>query len=217
MGVCSAIRRRLRAGGAPKRIKVGHCGTLDPRATGVLVVMVGKATKHCQSLMGTLKCYRTEIDLLHISTTDDLEGDLVEVSVFRAPSLEEINEACNKLVGTIMQTPPAYSAMKVGGQRAYKLAREGKKVHLEPRPVVIDSIEVLSYAWPMLTLDIVCGKGTYIRSLGRDIGASLGAGGVLTALRRTAVGSYTIDQATPLDDLPDQLEQSDLMPIQLDQ
>ncbi|MGV6813847.1 MAG: tRNA pseudouridine(55) synthase TruB [Phycisphaerales bacterium] len=203
MNVCSIVRGRLKAGGAPKRIKVGHGGTLDPLATGVLVVMIGKATKLCDQVMVGEKEYRTTIDLSQISTTDDLEGEKTDVVPSTIPELMDIEQACQAWTGDVMQKPPPYSAMKVNGKRAYALARKGEVVDLAARPIRIESISIVSYEWPMLTIDVVCGKGTYIRSLGRDIGREIGCGGMLTELRRTRVGSFTIDQAIPLDDVPD--------------
>lgn len=202
MNVCSIVRGRLKAGGAPKRIKVGHGGTLDPLATGVLVVLIGKATKMCDEVMAGVKGYLTTVDLSQISTTDDLEGEKTPVVPGSIPTLEEIERACKKWTGDVQQTPPAYSAIKVNGKRAYAMARRGEEVKLEPRTVRIDSIRVVEFAWPMLTIDVVCGKGTYIRSLGRDIGAELDAGGMLTALRRTRVGRFTLEEAVALDDVP---------------
>ncbi len=202
MNVCSIVRGRLKAGGAPKRIKVGHGGTLDPLATGVLVVMIGKATKMCDEVMAGVKGYLTTVDLSQISTTDDLEGEKTSVIPETIPTLEDVQAACQKWTGDVMQAPPAYSAIKVNGKRAYALARKGEKVVLDARPIRIDSIKVVEYQWPMLTIDVVCGKGTYIRSLGRDIGSEFGAGGMLTALRRTRVGRFTLGDAIPLDDVP---------------
>jgi len=202
MNVCSIVRGRLKAGGAPKRIKVGHGGTLDPLATGVLVVLIGKATKLCDQVMGGVKGYLTTVDLSMNSTTDDLEGEKTTIIPQTIPTSQDIERACLQWTGEVMQRPPPYSAIKVNGQRAYALARKGHQVVLEPRPVTIDSIKLVEYHWPMLTIEVVCGKGTYIRSLGRDIGAHLGAGGMLTALRRTRVGRFTLDEAIPLDEVP---------------
>lgn len=206
MQVCAKVRGKLKAGGAPKRVKVGHGGTLDPLASGVLVVLMGKATKRCDQVMVGVKQYETTIDLSRLSSTDDLEGEMTPVKVDREPTLDEIRGACDRWTGDVMQKPPPYSAIKVNGQRAYAMARRGETVELQARPIRIDAIEIVSYAWPMLTLDITCGKGTYIRSLGRDIGAEVGAGGVLTALRRTRVGRFTIDEALTLDALPDPMD-----------
>ncbi|MEX0877037.1 MAG: tRNA pseudouridine(55) synthase TruB [Phycisphaerales bacterium] len=206
MQVCAVVRGRLKAGGAPKRVKVGHGGTLDPLATGVLVVLIGRATKLCERVMAGVKGYTTTIDLSQFSTTDDLEGEKTPATPAEIPSREAIEQACAAWTGEVMQTPPPYSAIKVGGKRAYAMARKGESVELKARPVRIDSIEILNYAWPMLTLDITCGKGTYIRSLGRDIGARVGAGGMLTALRRTRVGSFTLEEAVKLDAVPSPMD-----------
>ncbi len=210
MNVCSIVRARLKAGGAPKRIKVGHGGTLDPLATGVLVVLIGKATKMCDQIMAGTKGYLTTVDLSQTSTTDDLEGEKTTTIPKTIPTRTEIEQACAKWVGQVMQKPPPYSAIKVNGQRAYALARKGKEVTLEARPVQIDSIKIVSYDWPMLSIHVICGKGTYIRSLGRDIGAELGAGGMLTALRRTQVGKFTLENAITLDDIPDPFDPATL-------
>lgn len=213
MDVCAIIRTRLRRGGAPKRIKVGHAGTLDPLATGVLVVLIGKATTLVPRYMAAEKVYETTVDLSRLSTTDDLGGVLTETPVARPPTRQEIEDAVSRFVGTIEQTPPQYSAMRVGGRRAYEMAREGEIAPLKPRPVVIHAIDVQSFEWPSLSLRIRCGKGVYIRSLGRDLGAALGVGGVLTALRRTRVGACDIAHARRLDQLPEVLLQEHLSPV----
>lgn len=214
MDVCRRIRWRLVQGGAPKRVKVGHGGTLDPLATGVLVVMVGKATKLCERVMAGTKVYLTEIDLSCFSTTDDQEGEKTVVAVASPPPREAVDAACARFVGeAVMQTPPAYSAMKIDGQRAYDMARRGEEVKLAARPVRIDRVEVKAYAWPLLTVEVECGKGTYIRSLARDIGGALGTGGCLTSLRRTRVGQWGIAQAQKLDGLPPKMGQGDLLDL----
>ncbi len=214
MGVCRVVRRRLVNGGAPKRVKVGHGGTLDPLATGLLVVLCGRrATRLCGQVMDGAKRYTTEIDLAHFSTTDDSEGELTPVPVKGPPSPDAVAAACASFVGVIQQTPPAYSAMKVDGKRAYALARAGTPPTLEPRPVRIDAIELLDYDYPRLTIDVRCGKGTYIRSLARDLGGVLATGGRLTGLRRTEVAPFDIANAITLDDVPDPLTEADLMPI----
>ncbi|MEM1329883.1 MAG: tRNA pseudouridine(55) synthase TruB [Planctomycetota bacterium] len=212
MDVCRRIRGRLKAGGAPKRIKVGHGGTLDPLASGVLVVLVGKATKLCEQIMAGEKRYLTEIDLSVWSPTDDLESEPVAVDA-PAPSEDEIRDACTRFVGTIQQVPPAHSAVHVGGRRAYDLARSGEEVKLEPRTVVVHSCEPVLYQWPKVELDIRCGKGVYIRSIARDLGRALTGGGVMTALRRTGVGRFGIEDARPFDGLPDPLTRDDLDPV----
>jgi tRNA pseudouridine55 synthase len=219
MHVCAIVRGKLRAGGAPKRIKVGHGGTLDPLATGVLVVLVGKATKMCDEVMAGEKEYVAEVDLSRVSTTDDREGEIREVVQEAAgmpappapPSRVDVEEACRRFEGVIQQVPPVYSAMKVGGQRAYKLARKGGTPELKARPVEIHAIEVLEYSWPVVKLDVRCGKGTYIRSLARDLGGALGWGGMLVSLRRTRVGRWDLSQAKRMDELPAVLGQGDLL------
>lgn len=216
MQVCANIRARLRTGGAPKRIKVGHAGTLDPLATGVLVVLVGKATRLQDRVMAGQKRYTARVDLSCTSRTDDREGPVVPFEC-RPVQREAIDAALPAFVGTIMQRPPAYSAMKIDGRRAYDLARKSETEADLPvmalRPITIDSIDVLGYAWPMLTLDITCAKGTYIRSLARDLGKSLGVGGMLDALVRTRVGRFEIAQSVQIDDLPGAMTQADLLPI----
>lgn len=182
--------------------KVGHAGTLDPLATGVLLVCVGReATRHIDKLMGLEKEYITTIDLSAFSNTDDAEGEKVAVEVINQPTTSEINAVLQQFIGTIEQVPPHYSAIKVNGKRAYKLARQNKEFELSARPVTIHSIETIKYTWPLLTLKIHCGKGTYIRSLGRDIGTALKTGGYLTQLERTAIGPYTLDKAIDIQEL----------------
>ncbi|MEM9066614.1 MAG: tRNA pseudouridine(55) synthase TruB [Planctomycetota bacterium] len=209
MQTCARIRGRLKAGGAPKRIKVGHGGTLDPLASGVLVVMVGRATKLCERVMAGTKTYITEVDFAHTSPTDDAEGEAMAVACSPVPR-EQIEAACVEFQGEIMQIPPAYSAMKVDGKRAYQLARAGKAPNLEPRPIRIDACTLLDYSWPTATLEVTCGRGTYIRTLARDLGASVGAGGMLLSLRRTKVGPFTLDDSVTYETMPEVLSREDL-------
>jgi len=213
MDVCRRVRARLRRGGAPKRVKVGHAGTLDPLATGVLVILVGRATRQCERIMAGEKRYVTEVDLSAFSTTDDREGEREEIHVLTPPPRERIVEATRAFVGRIEQVPPAYSAIKVGGERAYRLARAGRTPELEARTVEIHAIDVTGYEWPRLTLDVACAKGVYIRSLARDLGRAIGTGGMLASLRRTRVGSFDIGEAVGLDDLPDPLALGDLRAV----
>ena len=205
--------------GRPKKkwAKVGHGGTLDPLATGVVVVCVGKATKSVSKLMGMTKVYEAEVDLSAFTMTDDAEAEREEVHVQRVPSDEDVRGACDDLTGEIMQVPPAYSAVHVDGRRAYKLARAGQDVEIEPRPVTIHAIEILDYAWPKLQLRITCGKGTYIRSIARDLGKALATGGYLTALRRTVVGQFKVEDAVKIERFEDgcaMLEQGELMGVE---
>lgn len=213
MDVCASIRARFRRAGAPKRLKVGHAGTLDPLATGLLVVMVGRATSLCERFMADRKEYFTTIDLSCFSSTDDAEGERTGVDVTTPPTRAAVDAAVATFVGVIQQRPPAFSAIKLDGRRAYDLARKGEHVELPARPVAIHALEVIAYQWPLLTLRVECGKGTYIRSLARDLGAAMGVGGMLTSLRRTAAGDFRVEQATALDQLPAMMTQADLTPI----
>lgn len=204
--IVRVVKRRARGA------KTGHAGTLDPLASGVLICCVGRATRWVERLMGMTKTYECGIDLSARSTTDDLEGDLTRLEGLVAPVRGEIERIiAARFTGSILQTPPIHSAMRLGGKRAYELARRGREVALQPRSVRIDSIEILEYQWPLLALRVVCGRGTYIRSLARDVGAALNVGGCLTALRRTAVGPFDLSRAWALDDVPDPIEQRHLV------
>ncbi len=216
MTVCASIRARLRRGGAPKRIKVGHGGTLDPLATGVLVVLVGKATPLCNAIMEGQKEYLAGVDLSATSPTDDLESEPVPIPGASTPDTKTIRQVCDRFVGTIQQRPPAHSAVKIGGQRAYALARRGETIEPEPRPVRIDAIDIVSLKWPVLTLRITSGKGVYIRSLARDLGRELTGGGVLVSLRRTRVGAFDESAAVELDSLPRVMTGDHLLPVPAD-
>jgi tRNA pseudouridine55 synthase len=185
----------------PRGTKVGHAGTLDPFATGVLLILVGKATKSCESLMGQRKSYDATVKLGARTATDDPEAPEDVVPDVVSPTRDQVLEAARKLVGQIEQRPPAYSAMKLAGQRAYDLARSGKDVQLQPRPVTVYSLDVLEYAWPLLRLRLECGRGTYVRSIARDLGDALGVGGYLVELRRTFIGDFRAENAVTLDQL----------------
>ncbi len=217
MDVVRRVRRAIALGLAQRvalhRIKVGHAGTLDPLATGVVVCCVGRATRQVETLMGTAKVYEAQVDLSAFTATDDREGTLEPVTPPGGlpPDEGTIDEALARFVGEIQQRPPAFSAVHVRGQRAYKLARRGVTVDLGLRIVRIDAIERLGYAWPMLSLRITCGKGTYIRSLARDLGVALGTGGHLAALRRTAVGRFTLAMAIDERRLALPITQGDLL------
>lgn len=185
----------------PRRVKVGHAGTLDPFATGTLLVLIGKATKLCESLMDSPKQYVATVRLGANTATDDLESPEMPVENAAPVSEESIREILPKFVGTIQQKPPIYSALKIEGKRACDRVRAGQDIQLQPRPVKVYGFELLSYAWPDLVLKIDCGRGTYIRSLARDIGAELSVGGYLTALRRTRVGEFGEPNLVSLDGL----------------
>lgn len=185
------IRHIRRASGIKK---VGHAGTLDPLATGVLLVCLGSATKKIQDFMDMRKKYRACVDLSAFSLTDDGEGPFEQIATQAAPK-DHLIDTLNSFVGTIMQVPPMFSAISVGGKRAYAQARKGKPIELAARPVVIDTIELKNYSWPQFSIHVTCGKGTYIRSLARDVGKKLGTGGYLCALERTSIGRYSIEES----------------------
>jgi tRNA pseudouridine55 synthase len=208
MAAVAAVRRR--AGGT----RTGHAGTLDPLATGVLVVALGPATRALSWFMAAEKRYRTAIDLSAFTETDDMEGPRLEVDVAAPPAEAEVREALRGFVGRIMQRPPARSAVKLGGVRAYKLSRRGLRVEPAPRPVDVFAIDLVGYQWPIVELDVHCGKGTYIRSLARDLGAALGTGGHCRALRRLAIGPFTVDEARRLQELPQVIGPGDVIAIE---
>lgn len=182
-------------------IRSGHAGTLDPLATGVLVICVGQATRLIQYVQRMPKTYHATFLLGHRSETDDTEGEVIPLTDPPIPSQNEIDRLLPQFTGDIQQVPPAHSAVKLAGKRAYKLARRGIAVEIAPRTVTIHSITVRRYEYPTLDLDVVCGSGTYIRSLGRDLGAALGTAAIMTALERSAIGSFNIKDAVTPDDL----------------
>lgn len=195
---------RLRRLTGEKRI--GHAGTLDPLASGVLVVAIGREfTKQIDSLMKTEKEYVAMIKLGETSSTDDEEGEKrifinvgADCNPPTPPDESSVKNVLSKFVGEIMQTPPAYSAIKLKGKKAYELARAGKAVEMKPRPVLIKKIELLKYEWPFLQIRVTCGPGVYIRSLARDIGEKLDVGGYMAELERTRVGDFLLDKGIKL-------------------
>jgi tRNA pseudouridine55 synthase len=191
-----------------KKPKVGHAGTLDPMATGLLILLVGSYCKQAQHWLNKPKSYEATTQLGATSTTDDLEGDITPYDSTQ-PDNTTIHNICQSFVGTYQQLPPAYSAKKVDGVRAYRLARAGKQVQLEPKPVTIHSLDVINYDYPELTIVTEVSSGTYIRALARDIGETLKTGAYLTALRRTQIGRFTIDDAISIDEAA---ESTDLTP-----
>ena len=182
----------------PRGTKIGHAGTLDPFATGVLLLLVGKATRWCERLMDAPKQYRATIKFGATTATDDCDSPEQIVPTATVPSAMQVTDALQKLVGQVLQRPPAFSALKLGGRRAYDLARAGQSPPVQPRIVRIDAIELLRYEWPLADLRVDCGRGTYIRAIARDVGATLGVGGYLTALERTRVGQFHIEQSVGL-------------------
>ena len=205
MSMVNLIRRKC------GKAKTGHAGTLDPLATGVLVLGVGSMTRKLGQLMDTNKRYTTVIDLSATTSGHDAETERIEVHVDTIPSLEEVTRAVETFSGEIMQTPPIFSAVKVDGHRAYAVARRGKEVTLEPRKVLVHAIAITKYEWPFVTIDVSCAKGFYVRSLARDLGEKLGVGGYCTEIRRTEVGPFTLEIAKQLETLPEFLTQEDLI------
>lgn len=192
-------------------IKTGHAGSLDPLATGVVVCCLGHATKHVERIMGMPKVYETKVDLSAFTTTDDREGERREVALDEVPDEAPVRAVLETFVGDIEQVPPQFSAVHVGGKRAYKLARKGQELALEARPVHIDAIDLIAYEWPLLEIRVECGRGMYVRSLARDIGVALGAGGHLAGLRRTSVGPYDLSMAVDAPRLKLPITQADLL------
>lgn len=183
-----------------KKSKVGHAGTLDPFATGLLILLVGNATKHADKFLKLDKSYQATVHLGLNSTTADPEGEITPFSNHQ-PTNEEVTKTLEELSGTIEQTPPIFSAIKVNGQRAYHLARKGQAVELKPRKVTIYGYSNVSYEYPYINFTVDVSSGTYIRSLAVDIGNKLGTGAYLEKLRRTKVGKYSINDAHKLDSL----------------
>lgn len=180
----------------PKNTKVGHTGTLDPLATGLLVLLVGKEyTRRAPELTKLDKTYEVTMKLGEVSTTGDEEGIKTVVSSQQKVAREDIEKALGQFTGPIMQVPPAFSAMKINGQRAYKLAREGKSVELEARPVMIYKNELNSYDYPFVKFTSHVGSGTYVRSLVEDLGKALATGAYMSDLRRTQVGEFDIQNS----------------------
>lgn len=192
--VVAKIRGKIRQETGAKKPKVGHTGTLDPLATGLMIVVVGTYCKRAQEFSKLDKVYEVTMKLGVTSTTDDGEGEKTVVSD-RQPSEPEVKQAIEEFVGEIQQIPPAFSAIKINGKRAYKLAREGKEVIIEPRTVTIHSITEVKYDYPTVEFTAHVSSGTYIRSLVRDIGDKLATGAYMTDLRRTKVGMYVVDNA----------------------
>lgn len=197
-GVVARVRRVL-SKEAGKKVKVGHCGTLDPFATGLLVLVTGKETKNAEKFMKLDKVYEATIKLGYTSTTGDPEGDIVDTSDVQ-PSEEELKKVLESFVGQIEQTPPAFSAIKIDGQRAYKLARKGEVVEIPKRTVTIHSLELLDYTYPEVRIRTHVTSGTYIRTLAEDIGRALGVGAYCTELRRTKIADWSVDDAQMLQD-----------------
>lgn len=197
--VVAKVRSLLKQAGIAKP-KVGHTGTLDPLATGLLVLVVGSYTKRAGEFSKLDKTYEVTMKLGQTSTTGDEEGKKVTINS-RQPTIEEIQQAINDFIGEIEQIPPQYSAIKVNGERAYKLARKGQKVELEPRKVNVYSLQLTDYSYPVVQFTAEVSSGTYIRSLVQDIGEKLATGAYMSALRRNKVGQFKLKDALSLEEL----------------
>jgi tRNA pseudouridine55 synthase len=203
-GVVAKVRGGLKARCGHK-IKVGHTGTLDPFATGLLILLSGWATKRSNEFLKLDKIYEATLELGFTSTTGDLEGEIIEYLAdnsepLQPPKIEHIKTVLDSFNGIIKQTPPRYSAIKINGERAYKLARKGADFKIPARQVEIYSIEILEYNYPLLKIRTHVSSGTYIRTLAEDIGKKLGTGAYLTELRRIKIGDYSVDDASSLDE-----------------
>jgi tRNA pseudouridine55 synthase len=195
--VVGQLKGALRRGGHGK-VKIGHGGTLDPLASGVLPIALGEATKLAGYLLNGRKAYRFELAFGAQTATDDAEGEVIATSAVR-PDEAEVRAVLPRFTGQQMQLPPAYSALKVAGARAYDLARAGRDVALAPRAITIYSLELVGFGDDRASFKVSCSKGSYVRSLARDLALALGTVGHVSALRRTGAGPFTLAQALPLD------------------
>lgn len=207
-GLVNKVRYLLCKHIGEKKLKVGHAGTLDPLATGVLIICTGKATKQIDTLQAKTKEYIATLQLGATTPSFDLETEVDATFPTAHITREKIEEALTRFIGRIEQVPPSYSACKVDGKRAYDLARQGKEVELKAKVLVIDEIELQDFnpAAMQATIRVVCSKGTYIRALARDIGQALDSGAHLTALRRTRIGDYRVEECHTLDTFQQWLE-----------
>lgn len=201
-----AIQRRLKL----RKFKVGHAGTLDPLATGVLIICTGRATREIERLQAGSKEYIADLRLGATTPSFDLETEIDATYPWEHITLASVEEVLPKFRGNVMQVPPVFSAVKIDGKRAYKFARKGEEVELKAKPLEISELEVLSFEAPVLRLRIVCSKGTYIRALARDIGQALGSGAHLIGLRRTRVGDIEINNCLSIDDAMKKIENDPL-------
>lgn len=190
-----AIQRRL----GVKKFKVGHAGTLDPLATGVLIICTGRATRKIEELQNGSKEYVAQLTLGATTPSFDLETEIDARFPWEHITRESVEEMLPRFTGKVMQVPPVFSAVKVDGKRAYNLARKGKEVELKAKPLEIKELEIVSFEPPLLTVRVVCSKGTYIRALARDIGEALQSGAHLSGLKRTRVGDVRIEDCLSVD------------------
>lgn len=204
--VRSTLLRRMKL----RKMKVGHAGTLDPLATGVMIICTGRATKRIDELQAHTKEYVATIALGATTPSYDLETEIDATYPTEHITREMVEDTLTRFTGAIEQVPPAFSACKVDGKRAYKMARKGHEVELKPKLLVIDEIELLEYAPTSITVRVVCSKGTYIRALARDIGAALNSGGHLTALRRTRVGDVKVEDCLSVEQAVELIERVEI-------
>lgn len=211
-GALAYVRTRISRKVGVKRVKTGHAGTLDPLATGVLILCTGKKTKEIERLQLHTKEYTATLQLGATTPSYDMEHEVNATYPTEHITRELIDETLRRFVGDIMQVPPSYSAVKINGDRAYELKRKGKDVELKAKPVHVEEIAVTGFDAEkmLLSIRVVCGKGTYIRSLARDIGRALDSGAYLTALCRTQLGDVRIEDCVTLDDFPQWLEQQEI-------
>ena len=204
--VVNKIRRSLRSYLGIQKIKVGHTGTLDPLATGLVIICTGKATKQIMQYQDLDKTYDADIIFGATTPSFDLETRVDHEYPWEHISHEMVQEALNEYSGEFEQLPPQFSAKSVDGKRAYKMARKGKKVDLKQQHVIVQSMEILSFSPPYLTIHVECSKGTYIRSLARDIGNYVHSGAHLTGLRRTKIGPHSVDHAVSIENFIENLK-----------
>ena len=211
-GALAFVRTRISRRIGVKRVKTGHAGTLDPLATGVLILCTGKKTKEIERLQLHTKEYTATLQLGATTPSYDKEHEVNATFPTSHITRELIDEKLKPFVGDVMQVPPSYSAVKINGDRAYELKRKGKEVTLQAKPIHIDEIEVTAFDPDkmLLSIRVVCGKGTYIRSLARDIGRALDSGAYLTALCRTRLGDVRIEDCVTIDDFPTWLDQQEV-------
>ena len=199
--VVNRLRHKLSRKLGVKKIKVGHAGTLDPKATGVMIVCTGRATKRIEAFQGQTKEYLATLKLGATTPSFDLEKEIDATYPTEHITREMVENVLLRFIGHVKQVPPAFSACNINGKRAYKLARNGKEVTLKAKELVIDIIELIDYQLPVITIRVVCSKGTYIRALARDIGQALDSGAHLIALERIRVGDVTLDQCINTEDI----------------
>jgi tRNA pseudouridine55 synthase len=211
-GALAFVRTRLSKKLHVKRLKTGHAGTLDPLATGVLILCTGKATKKIESLQYATKEYTATLQLGATTPSYDLEHEVDQTYPTAHITRELIEQTLKQFIGEIQQIPPVFSACNVDGKRAYKLARKGEQVELKPKTLRIDELELTDFdpVTMQMSIRVVCGKGTYIRALARDIGEALGSGAHLTALCRTRLGDVRIEDCLTLDEFPEWLEKQEI-------